>query len=117
MSTLNSIVGRFAQDRAGEGCKKRAHLRIPPGARRPLGTSAFAAAFGGNQEDVRRFRYGERDPTVGYGMREAVIVASSRTALAKSFRGSFNLTGPEEPAAHVIDESLVTTEQPNPREL
>ena len=28
-------------------------------------------------------------------MREAVVVASSRTPLAKSFRGSFNMTRPE----------------------
>ena len=34
-------------------------------------------------------------------MREAVIVASSRTPLAKSFRGSFNMTRPDELAAHV----------------
>ena len=35
-------------------------------------------------------------------MREAVIVASSRTPLAKSFRGSFNLTRPDDLAAHCI---------------
>jgi acetyl-CoA C-acetyltransferase len=35
-------------------------------------------------------------------MREAVVVASSRTPLAKSFRGSFNLTRPDDLAAHVI---------------
>ena len=35
-------------------------------------------------------------------MREAVIVASSRTPLAKSFRGSFNMTRPDDLAAHVI---------------
>ena len=35
-------------------------------------------------------------------MREAVIVASSRTPLAKSQRGSFNMTRPDELAAHVI---------------
>ncbi len=35
-------------------------------------------------------------------MREAVVVASSRTPLAKSFRGSFNLTRPDDMAAHVI---------------
>ncbi|MDQ2773517.1 MAG: acetyl-CoA C-acyltransferase [Acidobacteriota bacterium] len=35
-------------------------------------------------------------------MREAVIVASSRTGLAKSFRGSFNMTRPEDLAAHCI---------------
>ncbi|MGH9176567.1 MAG: thiolase family protein [Vicinamibacterales bacterium] len=35
-------------------------------------------------------------------MREAVIVASSRTPLAKSGRGSFNLTRPDDLAAHCI---------------
>ena len=35
-------------------------------------------------------------------MREAVIVASSRTPLAKSHRGSFNLTRPDDLAAHAI---------------
>jgi acetyl-CoA acetyltransferase family protein len=36
--------------------------------------------------------------------REAVIVDSLRTPLAKSFRGSFNLTRPDDLAAHVIGE-------------
>jgi acetyl-CoA acetyltransferase family protein len=35
-------------------------------------------------------------------MREAVVVASSRTGLAKSYRGSFNLTRPEDLAAHCL---------------
>ena len=35
-------------------------------------------------------------------MRQAVVVATARTALAKSHRGSFNLTRPDELAAHVI---------------
>src|SRR4249920_2946200 len=35
-------------------------------------------------------------------MREAVIVASSRTPLAKSYRGSFNMTRPDDLAAHCI---------------
>jgi acetyl-CoA acyltransferase len=39
-------------------------------------------------------------------MREAVVVASSRTALAKSFRGSFNITRPEDLAAHCIKDVL-----------
>ena len=39
-------------------------------------------------------------------MREAVIVASSRTPLAKSFRGSFNLTRPDDLAAHCIQDLL-----------
>ncbi len=44
-------------------------------------------------------------------MREAVIVASSRTPLAKSFRGSFNLTRPDELAAHCIADVLRKTPQ------
>src|SRR5438105_1076792 len=39
-------------------------------------------------------------------MREAVIVASSRTPLAKSFRGSFNLTRPDDLVAHCIQDLL-----------
>jgi len=39
-------------------------------------------------------------------MREAVIVASSRTPLAKSFRGSFNLTRPDDLAGHAIRHAL-----------
>jgi acetyl-CoA acetyltransferase family protein len=35
-------------------------------------------------------------------LREAVIVATSRTPLAKSYRGSFNMTRPDDLAAHVI---------------
>src|SRR5258708_6353990 len=42
-------------------------------------------------------------------MREAVVVASSRTALAKAFRGSFNLTRPEDLAAHCIRDVLDKT--------
>src|SRR3981081_4327799 len=50
-------------------------------------------------------------------MREAVIVASSRTALAKSFRGSVNLTRPEELAAHCIADVLSKTPQLNASEI
>jgi acetyl-CoA acetyltransferase family protein len=39
-------------------------------------------------------------------MREAVIVASARTPLAKSHRGSFNITRPDDLAAHCIVEAL-----------
>ena len=42
-------------------------------------------------------------------MREAVIVASSRTPLAKSYRGSFNLTRPDDLAAHCIRDVLDKT--------
>src|SRR3954453_11659025 len=39
-------------------------------------------------------------------MREAVIVASSRTPLAKSVRGSFNATPPDALAAHAIRHAI-----------
>src|SRR5438105_11831491 len=50
-------------------------------------------------------------------MREAVVVASSRTALAKSFRGSFNTTRPEDLAAHCIKDVLRKTPQLDPAEI
>src|SRR5438067_13352382 len=50
-------------------------------------------------------------------MREAVVVTSSRTALAKSFRGSFNLTRPDDLAAHCIKDVLRKTPQLNPAEI
>jgi len=50
-------------------------------------------------------------------MREAVVVASSRTALAKSFRGSFNITRPDELAAHCIKDVLRKTPKLDPREI
>ena len=39
-------------------------------------------------------------------MREAVVVSSSRTGLAKSYRGSFNMTRPEDLAAHCLRDVL-----------
>jgi len=50
-------------------------------------------------------------------MREAVVVASSRTALAKSFRGSFNLTRPDDLAAHCIQDVLRKTPALHPAEI
>jgi acetyl-CoA C-acetyltransferase len=50
-------------------------------------------------------------------MREAVVVQSSRTPLAKSFRGSFNLTRPDELAAHVIRDVLGKVPQLDPAEI
>jgi acetyl-CoA acetyltransferase family protein len=50
-------------------------------------------------------------------MREAVIVASSRTPLAKSFRGSFNLTRPDDLAAHCIKDALGKVPQLDPKEV
>jgi len=50
-------------------------------------------------------------------MREAVVVASSRTALAKSFRGSFNMTRPDDLAAHCIKDVLRRTPNLDPAEI
>src|SRR5947209_15505281 len=50
-------------------------------------------------------------------VREAVVVASSRTPLAKSFRGSFNMTRPEDLAAHCIKDVLRKTPQLDPAEI
>src|SRR6476659_9064812 len=50
-------------------------------------------------------------------MREAVVVASSRTGLAKSFRGSFNMTRPEDMAAHCIKDVLRKTSNLDPAEI
>ncbi|MBI3261561.1 MAG: thiolase family protein, partial [Acidobacteria bacterium] len=50
-------------------------------------------------------------------MREAVIVASRRTPLTKSFRGSFNITRPDDLAAHCIRTVLAEVPQLDPREI
>jgi acetyl-CoA acyltransferase len=50
-------------------------------------------------------------------MTEAVIVTSSRTPLAKSYRGSFNLTRPDDLAAHCIQDVLKKTPQLDPAEI
>ena len=47
-------------------------------------------------------------------MREVVIVDSVRTGLAKSFRGSFNMTRPDEMVAHCIDSLLERNPALNP---
>jgi acetyl-CoA acetyltransferase family protein len=44
-------------------------------------------------------------------MKEAVIVASARTPLAKSFRGSFNLTRPDDLMAHAICSAMAKVPQ------
>jgi acetyl-CoA acetyltransferase family protein len=50
-------------------------------------------------------------------MREAVIVASSRTPLAKSHRGSFNITRPDDLAAHAIAHVLGKAPSVSPAEI
>jgi len=50
-------------------------------------------------------------------MRETVIVASSRTPLAKSFRGSFNITRPDDLAALCIRDLMKKVPQLDPSEV
>jgi len=50
-------------------------------------------------------------------MREAVVVASSRTPLAKSQRGSFNMTLPSDLGAHCIKDALGKVPQLDPKEV
>ena len=50
-------------------------------------------------------------------MRDAVVVASSRTPLAKSFRGSFNITRPDDMAAHCIQHVLAKVPALDPKEI
>lgn len=48
-----------------------------------------------------------------YAMREVVIVDSVRTGLAKSFRGKFNMTRPDDMAAHCVN-ALLTRNDVDP---
>jgi acetyl-CoA acyltransferase len=50
-------------------------------------------------------------------MREAVIVASRRTPLAKSYRGSFNITRPDDLASHAIRAALAAVPALDPAEI
>ena len=50
-------------------------------------------------------------------MRDAVIVDSIRTGLAKSFRGTFNLTRPDDMVAHLIDGLLDRNPVLDPEEV
>jgi len=49
--------------------------------------------------------------------REAVIVASSRTPLAKSGRGSFNITRPDDLAGHAIRHAIAKVSGLDPKEV
>jgi acetyl-CoA acyltransferase len=50
-------------------------------------------------------------------MRDVVVVDSVRTGLAKSFRGTFNLTRPDEMVAHCIDSLLARNPKLDPAEV
>jgi acetyl-CoA acetyltransferase family protein len=59
-----------------------------------------------------------REGPRGYeAMIEAVIVASSRTPMAKSHRGSFNMTRPDDLAAHCIRHALAKVPQLGKEEI
>ena len=49
--------------------------------------------------------------------KEAVVVASSRTGLAKSFRGSMNMTRPDDMAAHCIKDVMAKVPQLDANDL
>lgn len=49
--------------------------------------------------------------------REAVIVATARTGMAKSFRGSFNMTRPDDLAAAAVKKVLEKTPKLDPAEI
>ncbi len=50
-------------------------------------------------------------------MREAVVVATARSPLAKSFRGSLNMTRPDDLAAHCLRAVLERAPSVNPAEI
>jgi acetyl-CoA acetyltransferase family protein len=50
-------------------------------------------------------------------MREAVVVATARTPLAKSFRGSLNMTRPDDMAAHCLRSVLERAPGLNPADI
>ena len=50
-------------------------------------------------------------------MRDVVVVDSIRTGLAKSFRGTFNLTRPDDMVAHCIDALLARNPKLDPEEV
>ena len=50
-------------------------------------------------------------------MREAVVVASARTGLAKAERGSLNMTRPDDQAAHCIKSALAKVPELDPAEV
>ena len=48
---------------------------------------------------------------------EAAIVATARTGLAKSFRGSFNMTRPDDLMARCVEAVVEKTPQLDPKEI
>jgi acetyl-CoA acyltransferase len=50
-------------------------------------------------------------------MKDVAIVATARTGLAKSFRGSFNQTRPDDMAAHCVKEIVKRTPQLDPADI
>jgi acetyl-CoA acyltransferase len=50
-------------------------------------------------------------------MREAVVVSSVRTGLAKSYRGSFNITRPDDLCGHVLDAAMRAVPSVDKREV
>ena len=61
--------------------------------------------------------FNERSVENDLVMREAVLVANARTPLAKSFRGSFNMTRPDDLVAHCIKACLEKTPDLDPKDI
>src|SRR5262249_47214376 len=72
---------------------------------------AAEAGGGGGEPGPALFGHG------GSVMREAVVVASTRTPLAKSYRGSLNRTRPDDQAAHCIRDVLRKVPPLDPEEV
>src|SRR5256712_3350249 len=86
----------------------------PPGSRASSRTRTPARASlrsSGNASRAGRRR------VRGAVMREAVIVASVRSGLAKSFRGSFNLTRPDDIAVRCVRELLRRVPEVDPAQV
>src|SRR5262245_59714120 len=97
-----------------------AHLGVLYRARRSLAMPAVAAGCFASEWRVNPNRFPRnafpKETSPMRKMREAVIVATARTGLAKSFRGSFNKTRPDDMAAHCIKALLPKVQQPDPED-
>src|SRR3990167_8761744 len=101
------------------------HQRLKPAraTRRSLCSTPIGTVISGHSTSRGPWRYDRRHTSspracrIAEHMREAVIVASSRTPLAKSHRGSFNMTRPDDLAAHCIADVLRKTPRLNAAEI
>src|SRR5207237_8062845 len=79
--------------------------------------SPIAARPSAPPRPARRVWRAGRRPEVAPPMREAMIVASVRSGLAKSFRGSFNLARPDDIAVRCVRELLRRVPEVDPAQV